>query len=263
MRIDGRRAAAALLLAAALQAGAPGAARAERVTIFAAASVTDALDAAIAAYRGVSGDRVVAVYAASSVLARQIEAGAPAALFLSASAAWMDYLEARGLVAPGARAALFGNRLALAAPPDSTRELSFAGGAPDLAAALEGGRLAIADPDHAPAGIYARQALRALGLWSAIAARTARAGDARAATALVARGEAALGIVYRTDLAACPRCRELALLPAASHAPIVYPLAPIEGNRTPAAEALFAWLRGARVADVFREFGFLPLPAGE
>lgn len=233
MRIGGRGAAAALLLAAALQASAPGAARAERTAIFAAASVTDALDAAIAAYRDVSGDRIVAVYASSSVLARQIEAGAPAALFLSANTAWMDYLEARGLVAPGARAALFGNRLALAAPPDSTLELSFADGAPDLAAALAGGRLAIADPDHAPAGIYAMQALRALG------------------------------IVYRTDLAACPRCRELALLPAAGHAPIVYPLAPIEGNRTPAAEALFAWLRGARAAEIFRAFGFLPLPAGE
>ena len=106
MRIGGRRAAAALLLAAALQAGAPGAAQAERATIFAAASTTDALDAAIAAYHDVSGDRAVAVYASSSVLARQIEAGAPAALFLSANAAWMDYLEARGLVAPGARAAL-------------------------------------------------------------------------------------------------------------------------------------------------------------
>ena len=102
MRIGGRRAAAALLLAAALQAGAPGAARAERVTIFAAASTTDALDAAIAAYHDVSGDRAVAVYASSSVLARQIEAGAPAALFLSANAAWMDYLEASGLVARGA-----------------------------------------------------------------------------------------------------------------------------------------------------------------
>ena len=229
---------------------------AETVTVFAAASLTDVLDAAIAVWHEDSDDRVVAVYAASSVLARQIEAGAPAALFLSANVEWMAYLDERGLLAPGSRVDRLGNRLVLAAPAGTAPPQTLAA-ALGPAGPLARGRLALADPDHVPAGRYAREALEALGLWSAVGPRAVRTGDVRATAALIARGEVPLGIVYRTDLALCSGCREVAAFPAGSHAPIVYPLALVAERRTAAAAAFRAFLLGARAAAVFRAFGFL------
>ena len=251
---------AALALALALCAPA----RAGDTTIFAAASLTDALGAVIEAYEAQSGARVVAAYAASSVLARQIDAGAPAALFFSANAAWAEWLAARGRAAPEARWDILGNRLVLAAPPGAAVP-------PPLAEALAPGGpladgwLALADPDHAPAGQYAREALETLGIWPFAAARAVRTGDVRAAVALLRRGEAALAVVYRTDLAACPECREIALLPEASHAPIVYPVVAVAENRTAAADAFLAFLLGAEAAGLFRTHGFLVRegPVGE
>lgn len=243
---------AALALALALCAPA----RADDTTIFAAASLTDALGAVVEAYEAQSGDRIVAVYAASSVLARQIDAGAPAALFFSANAAWAEWLVARGRAAPDARRDILGNRLVLAAPPGAAP-------APTLAAALApdgplaNGRLAMADPDHAPAGQYARAALEALGYWPFAAGRAVRTGNVRAAAALLQRGEAALAVVYRTDLAACPECREIAVLPAESHPPIVYPIIAVAEYRTAAADAFLAFLLGAEAAALFRAHGFI------
>ncbi len=232
-------------------------ARAEDVTIFAAASLTDALDAAIAAYRETAGDRIVPVYASTSILARQIEAGAPAALFFAANVAWVAYLEERGFVVPGSRVDRLGNRLTLAAPADSLHEPPRAD-LPDITALLGNGRLAIADPDHVPAGQYAKKALQSLGVWRTVAARTVRTANVRAAVALIDRGEVPLGVVYRTDLGVCPGCREVATLPIDSHPPIVYPLVMIAGNRTAAAEAFHAFLLTDRASGVFREFGFVP-----
>ena len=249
----GARWPARLLLAAALSwAGSP--ARAEDVTVFAAASLTNALDAAIAAWSETAADRIAASYAASSTLARQIAAGAPAALFLSADVSWAAYLEERGLVAPGSRVDRLGNRLVLAAAPGVAAaglEAALGPGGP-----LAEGRLALADPDHAPAGRYAREALRTLGFWRFAGRRAARAGSVRAALALVARGEAPLGVVYRTDLAVCPACREAAVFPASSHTPIVYPFVLIAAHRSPAAAAFHAFLIGERAGAVFRAFGF-------
>ena len=242
--------AALLLLCAAWPA------RAGEATVFAATSLTDVLDAAIDVYAEDGAIRPVPVYAATSALARQIEAGAPAALFLSASPAWVAYLEERALLVPGSRAEPFGNRLVLAGAAGAAFD-SPLDGAGSFAAALGGRRLALADPDHVPAGIYAKQALRALGLWSAVAARAARAGDVRAALALVERGEAPLAVVYRTDLSICPGCREVAAFPADSHDPVSYTLALVAANRSDAAASFHAFLLGERAAAVFRSFGFV------
>ncbi len=234
---------------------APPTQAAEQVVVFAAASVTDALNAAIAAYGARAATRVVPVYAASSVLARQIAAGAPAALFLSASPEWVSWLEERGALIPGSRVDLLGNRLVLAAYADTPL-------LPSLTAALSDdgpladGRLAIADPDHVPAGRYAQQALQALGVWALASRRAVRAGNVRSALALIERGETPLGIVYRTDLAICRSCRIVAEFPPAAHAPIVYPLAMIADHRTAAAEAFHEFLRGSDAAALFSGFGF-------
>lgn len=231
------------------------AAAAERVTVFAAASLTDVFDAAIGAWRAEGGGEAVGVYAASSTLARQIGAGAPAALFVSANAAWVRWLDGEGLVVPGSRADLFGNRLVVAAPPGSTVALPPEG-VGGLAGALAGGRLAMADPAHVPAGMYAKEALESLGVWPAVRARVVPTGHVRAALALIERGEVALGIVYRTDLAVCRACREVAAVPADSHSPIVYRMVAIAANRSPAAAAFRAFLLGDRAAALFAAFGF-------
>lgn len=242
-----------LLVAAALLACAP--VRAERVLVFAAASTTEAMDAAIARYGELGGARVVASYAASSMLARQIEHGAPASLFISADPAWMDYLAARGLIEPGSRRERLGNRLALVAPADSRLEATIGPGL-DLAEALGGGLLAVGDPTHVPAGRYARAALESLGLWPSVAGSLVGALDVRAALALVDRGEASLAIVYDTDTAVCARCRIVGLFPEDSHPPIRYPLALVAGNATAEARAFHAFLLSPEAAAVFERYGF-------
>jgi molybdate transport system substrate-binding protein len=228
---------------------------ADAVLVFAAASTTEAVEAAIARYREDTGAEVTASFAASSTLARQIETGAPADIFLSANVAWVDYLEDEGLILPESRRDLLGNRLVLVAPADSKVEVAMG---PDLALAqlLGDGRLAIGDPDHVPAGRYARAALESLGLWAEVEARTVRAPDVRAALALVARGETPLGIVYATDVAVCGSCRTVAAFPASSHPPIRYPLALVAGRASPAARAFYAFLASPAAAEIFARHGF-------
>ena len=174
---------------------------AQEVLVFAAASLQDAFDAVIEEYQAQGGGEVSASYASSSTLARQIEQGAPADVFISANPEWMDYLEERGLLRAGSRTDLLGNGLVLVAPPESETTVEIAPGF-DLAGALDGGRLAMGDPDHVPAGIYGRAALESLGVWQAVEPQVARADNVRAALALVARGEAPLGMVYRSDAVA-------------------------------------------------------------
>ena len=226
--------------------------QAEPVLVFAAASTRDAVLEAIEAH----GGDVVASFAASSTLARQIENGAPAALFLSANAAWMDRLEALGLLQAGSRQDRLGNRLALLASPDTAPPHAPIEPGFPLADWLGDGRLALADPDHVPAGRYARAALENLGVWQTVARSSVCAPHVRAALALIERGETPLGIVYESDVRVCPSCRVVGILPADSHPPIRYPLALIADQAGEAAHAFHAFLLSETAAGIFRRHGF-------
>ena len=248
-------AAAGPLLAASFAAPA----RAEAVTVFAAASLQDGLRdlARDWAARGHPLPRLS--FAASSALARQIEQGAPADLFLSADEAWMDYLQQRGLILPATRSSVLGNALVLVAPADRAGGPALGiGRDTDLAALLgPGGRLAVGDPAHVPAGRYAEAALRWMGQWQALAPRLARADNVRAALLLVERGEAPLGIVYATDAMASRGVRVLGAFPVESHPPISYPFALTRrGGASPGTAALLAFLTGAEAAPAWRRHGF-------
>ena len=222
-----------------------GACAQDRLLVFAAASLKNALDEANADY----GAPVVASYAASSALARQIEAGAPARVFISADLEWMDYLEAKALLQPGSRRNLLGNRLVWIVPASKPAP------ADPLSALGSSGRLALADPQHVPAGKYAKAALQGMGRWESVAKRIAAAENVRAALALVARGEAPVGIVYETDASAEPKVRIAGRIDQRLHAPIVYPAALLRGA-SPAAAAYLDFLAGPRAARIFEKHGF-------
>lgn len=245
---------AALLLATALGVR-PVPAADGRLTVFAAASTTEAVTELAKLFQRKTGTRVVASFASSAALARQIEQGAPADVFLSANPQWMDVLAERELIVPETRSDLLGNRLVLIAPAASAGTVTIAEGFP-LAEMLGDGRLAVGDPDHVPAGQYAKQALQALGVWTAVAPKLARAGDARAALTLVERGEAPFGIVYASDAAATPRVRVVAGFPPESHAPIIYPVAVVAGRDGPSARAFVDFLKTPEAGQVFRKHGF-------
>ena len=232
-------------------------ARAAKVTVFAAASVKEALDAAAKRFETDTGTRVVVSYAASNALAKQIESGAPADLFISADLDWMDYVEQRKLVVPGSRTNLLRNTLVLIAPAASAGTLKIGPGF-GLGAALGGGKLAMANPDSVPAGKYAKAALEALNVWSQVQPQVVRAENVRAALALVARGEAAFGIVYRTDAVAEKGVRIVDTFPESSHPPIVYPAARIAGRDTPGPRALLDFLRSAAARPTWEKYGFMP-----
>jgi molybdate transport system substrate-binding protein len=248
----------ALLLAVGGFAPRPGAAQepaANDVLIFAAASLSDVLDDIAAAARPATGTTIRVSYAASSALARQIEAGAPAHLFISADTEWMDYLASKNLIQPATRVDLAGNSLVLIAPAAESGGLKIARGF-GLAAALGDGRLAIADPAAVPAGKYARAALTSLGVWDSIANRLAPADNVRSALALVARGEAPLGIVYRTDALVEPKVRIIDTFPKDTHPPIVYPAA-LTTTPSPAAARVLQFLRSSAARTIFERRGFL------
>ncbi len=228
------------------------------VLIFAAASLQTALDALTPAITQATGVSIKTSYAASSALARQIENGAPADLFISADLDWMDYLAQRRLIRAESRVNLLGNDLVLVAP--AARKVSLAVG-PNfgLAAALGTGRLALADPAAVPAGKYAREALTNLGVWESVMTRLAPAENVRAALLLVSRGEAPLGIVYRTDALVDTGVAIVSQFPDLSHAPIVYPAALTSASAVEAANVL-AFLRGAVAQAMFERQGFRFLP---
>jgi molybdate transport system substrate-binding protein len=230
-------------------------AMAQDLLLFGAASLQDALDAVIEEYQAQGGGEVSASYASSSTLARQIEQGAPADIYISANPEWMDYLEERGLIRDGSRADLLSNGLVLVAPLESDTAIEIAPGF-DLVAALDGGLLAMGDPDHVPAGIYGRAALESLGVWGAVAPHVARADNVRAALALVARGEAPLGVVYRSDALADADVEVVGEFPRESHPPIIYPIAIVAGSEHPEATDLFELLRSEAAAGIFERFGF-------
>lgn len=225
------------------------------VTIFAAASLTTVMDAVAAEARHAGLGPCRCVYAASSVLARQIVNAAPAEIFVSANAAWIDYLDDRKAIAPGSRRPVAYNRLVLAAPKTAPFTIELAPGA-RLGAALRGGWLAMANPDHVPAGLYGKAALGALGLWDQVAGRVAAAGNVRAALALVERGEAAAGVVYETDLRVSAHVMLAGRFPPTSHPPIVYVAALVSADPRPAARRYLDFLTGPAARAIFTKHGF-------
>jgi molybdate transport system substrate-binding protein len=242
----------------------PATAQPADLTIFAAASLKNALDAVNAKWHATTGKPAAVIsYAASSTLAKQIENGAPADVFISADLKWMDYVQQHGLIQPKSRVDLLGNRLVLIAPVNSpvgqTVHVTIAVGLP-LAELLHGGRLAMADPASVPAGIYGKTALTNLGVWSSVAGRVAAAENVRAALALVARGEAPLGIVYQTDAAVEPAVKIVATFPSGITSPIVYPMALTKTAR-PRAAAFAEYLRGPAARALFEAQGFTVLGA--
>lgn len=255
MRCRRRSALVALAIAALLAA--PRTSAQEPVTVFAAASLTDAVERIAARHEAATGAAVRLSFAASSTLARQIAAGAPADIFLSANERWMDHLAEAGLIDEASRTRVLSNRLVVIAPADSPLERVTVEAGLDLAALVDGGRIAMADPDHTPVGLYAKEALRTLGLWAEAAPRLARTAEVRAAVALVASGEAPLGMVYATDAAVTPAVKIVGRIPPESHTPISYPFAIVEGAATPAVEAVFAFLLGPDARAVFEAAGFV------
>ncbi len=227
----------------------------QKLVIFAAASLKSALDDVNAAYRSESGQVTTTSYAASSTLAKQIEAAAPADIFISADLGWMDYLAERNLIKPETRANLLGNRLVLIAPVNSSSKLGIAPNFP-LAQALGDGRLAIADPNGVPAGKYAKAALEALGVWSSVADKLVPAENVRATLLWVSRGEAPLGIVYQTDAVADPGVKILATFPENAHPPIIYPIAVVAGSANPAGPGYIAYLDSRAARPIFEKQGF-------
>lgn len=247
-----------LLLCLLLLAALPGCAK-DQVTVFAAASLQDALNDVGAAYTRRTGQPVRVSYAASSAIARQLEQGAPADLFVSADREWMDHAAQRRLIAPASRRDLLSNRLVLIAPAGSKVQLSVGPGMP-LAKALGPGRLAMAAPE-VPAGRYARAALTSLGVWPSVQARVAPAESVRAALQFVARGEAPLGVVYETDARLDRRVRIVGVFPPSSHPPIVYPASlTARGARSGAASAFLTYLSGPEAKAIFRDYGFSVTP---
>jgi molybdate transport system substrate-binding protein len=231
------------------------------VVVFAAASLTDVLEEVDAAFTAQSAIPVKASYAASSVLARQIEAGAPADVYLSADREWMDFLAQRGLIRADSRRDLLSNALVLIAPVDSKVHLKIAPGF-DLAGALGTGRLATGDPDSVPVGKYARAALGKLGVWQQVADRLVRADNTRVALEYVARGESPLGIVYQTDAIVEKRVKVLGVFPENTHPPITYPVALTRAAHGSSARYL-EFVSGDAARQIFERRGFVPLAVAQ
>ncbi len=233
----------------------PAAAQAGDILVFAAASLKNALDAATSTWSSDGDTNVRIVYAGSSTLAKQIEQGAPADIFVSANLQWMDYLAANGLIDPATRSNVAANRLVLIAPQESRTEMKIVPGF-DLVGALDEGRLAMANTAAVPAGIYGRSALTSLGVWETVKGRIAQTPDVRAALALVSRGEAPLGIVYESDANADANVRTIGIFPEDSHAPIIYPVAVVSESKSTLAHSLVDYLRSDGAAEFFEEQGF-------
>jgi molybdate transport system substrate-binding protein len=225
------------------------------IVVFAAASLKNALDEVSAAWTKETGKRAVISYAASNALAKQIEAGAPADLFFSADLDWMDYGASKGLIKPDSRVSLLGNSLVLIAPKGSALQVELTPGL-DLASVLGSNRLAMGHVDAVPAGRYGKAALEHLGAWAGVKDRIAQTENVRAALLLVSRGEAPLGIVYKTDASSDPNVRIVATFPEDSHPPITYPVALTKESTNPEAASFLAFLRSDKAKPLFETQGF-------
>jgi molybdate transport system substrate-binding protein len=244
-----------LLFAIASVAAASSHASADDLIVFAAASTKNAAEDIADLYAAEGRGTVTYSFASSSDLAKQIENGAPAALFISADTKWMDYLAERNLIVADSRQDLLGNKLVLIAPNDSSLSIDLAANAP-LADALGDGKLAMGEPESVPAGRYGKAALESLGIWGQVEPKVARTKDVRAALALVERGEAAAGIVYSTDAAISDKVKVVAEFPADSHPKIVYPVALIAGRDDDDARGFYDFLSGPQARTVFLDYGF-------
>jgi len=234
----------------------PLTARASDLTVFAAASLTDAMKDISAQWEKAGHPALHLSFGASSTLARQIDEGAPANLFASADEKWMDFLAQKNLIVPDTRKDLLGNDLVLVVSADHPQHVTI-GPDFDLIKLLgANGRLATGDPAHVPVGIYAEQALRKLGLWDGVAPHLARTDDVRSALLLVERGEAPAGIVYATDAAVSKAVMVAGTFPASSHDPVAYPFAVTKAGDNPDARALLAFLAGPQARAVFMQRGF-------
>ncbi len=229
------------------------------LVVFAAASLKNALDEIAADWSKSSGKPAPKIsYAASSALAKQIEQGAPADLFISADTDWMDYVDRTDLIKKDTRVNLLGNKIVVIAPRDSKTALELKQGV-DIARALAGGRLAMANTDSVPAGKYGKAALTKLGAWEGVKDKIAQAENVRAALLLVGRGEAPLGIVYATDAAAEPNVRIVATFPEGSHPPIIYPAAITREAKSADAKGFFDYLKSTKARPSFEKQGFTVL----
>jgi molybdate transport system substrate-binding protein len=234
----------------------PLVARAQELTVFAAASLTDAMKDISAQWSQAGHPPLRMSFGASSALARQIEQGAPANIFASADQKWMDYLADKKLIVPDTRKDLLGNDLVLVVPADKPQHVTIGPGFNLVGMLGPDGRVATGDPAHVPVGIYAEQALKKLGIWDAVSPRLARSDDVRSALLLVERGEAPAGIVYATDAAVSKAVMVAGTFPANSHDPVSYPFAVVKSGDTPEARALMAYLSGPEARAIFVKRGF-------
>lgn len=230
-------------------------AKTDQVVVFAAASLKNAFDAVGEAWTKETGKALTFSYAASSAIAKQIEDGAPADIFVSADLQWMDYLEAKHRIAKDTRKSLLGNTLVLIAPTETSVEMHLLNEM-TLKTALADGKLAMGEPNTVPAGKYAKAALQSLGAWDAIATQVAGAENVRAALAYVARREAPLGIVYATDAKSEPKVKVIYTFPESAHPPIVYPAAMTSTSNSEDAKAFLAFLSAKTASDIFTAQGF-------
>jgi molybdate transport system substrate-binding protein len=224
--------------------------------VLAAASLQESLNAVADAWAARHHERPVISFAASSALAKQIDAGAPADLFISADEPWMNDVQKNGYVAQGTRVSFLANRLVLVAPSDSSGTIAIKAGFP-LAKALGDGKLAMADPDAVPAGKYGKASLTALGVWPTVKDKVVSGDSVRSALAFVERGEAPYGIVYATDAFASKKVRIVGVFPEASHPPITYPIARLTTSSSPDAEKFRLFVISAQGRAIFRKYGFL------
>ena len=227
-----------------------------KVTVFAAASLTNAMQDIATAYKKEKNVEVVSSFASSSTLARQIEAGAPADLFISADQKWMDYAAEKKSIESASRETLLGNSLVVVAPKSSAQGNVAIDASTDWKSLLKGGRLAVGDPDHVPAGIYAKEALQKLGAWETLSPKLAPAEDVRGALALVERSEAPLGIVYGSDAVASKGVKVVGTFPEDSHKKVEYPLAIVDGHNSATVSAFYDYLKGPEASAIFKRYGF-------
>jgi molybdate transport system substrate-binding protein len=254
-----RRELPGLIVAAAAAPLEQARAQAGGLVIFAAASLKNALDEIAAAWTKETGKPAPKIsYAASPALAKQMEQGAPADLFISADTEWMDYVEKKDLIKKDTRVNLLGNKIVLIAPRDSKVAVEIKPGF-DLAKALAGGKLAMANVDAVPAGKYGKAALEKLGAWNGVKDNVAQAENVRAALLLVARGEAPLGIVYSTDAAADPNVKIVGVFPAESYPPVIYPAAVTKESKTADAKLFLDYLKSSKARPAFERQGFTVL----
>jgi molybdate transport system substrate-binding protein len=226
------------------------------LTVFAAASLKNALDDVDTAFTKATGVKVVTSYAASSALAKQIEQGAPADVFVSADLKWMDYLAGKKLIKPDTRVNLLGNRLVLIAPADSKLGTVKIENGLDIAKLAGDGRIAVADVKAVPAGLYAKTALEKLGAWAAAEPKLAQAENVRATLAFVARGETPIGIVYETDAKIEPKVKIVGEFPNGSYPPVTYPVAETTASKDANVGKYLSFLRTQAAKSIFEKYGF-------